>query len=673
LLIGWPWRENDINVSLSDEAKRQYLFLFQKQISDVAEAPKKFSSFYHKWFNRHQLVVPTTFVAFVTLWQSYLIGETAFAYLYSDLAHYTRLDITAEAGFVGAYIFVTWDFIVRNRQRDLTSSDILKGALRIGTGISVGYAFSSLVKPEIGPFVAFAVGVFPLQTIQVFLRRTVSERLGIQLPGDQSKDKDAVINLSGVNTEIAERIAEADISTILQLAYCDPIQLTMQTNLSFNFINDIVSEALAWIYLEDKLNLIRSYGLRTAFEIRSLQDGRCSTDPDEKKLAETVLQKAADAVNMSVDALSFAFNQIAYDPYTDFLMNVFKDGSHANPDISRQMQEIPAFAASASRNSKSALPENMQHMSLPVIGAPLFIISNPDLVIAQCKNGVVGSFPALNARPKELLDEWLARITSELASYRLANPQAEIAPFAVNQIVHGTNERLAHDLDLCAKYKVPMIITSLSAPTEIVPKVHEWGGVVFHDVINVRHAEKAIDAGVDGLILVCAGAGGHAGTQSPFALVQEVRKFWSGPIALSGAITTGRAVLAARVIGADFAYVGTRFIATDEANADPKYKQMIVDSAAADIMYSPYFTGVHGNYLRPSVVNAGLDPETLPDRDKTTMSFDAEKQAEKVKAWRDVWGAGQGVGTIEDVRPTAEVIAKMRSEFQAAKKELAAI
>jgi nitronate monooxygenase len=313
-----------------------------------------------------------------------------------------------------------------------------------------------------------------------------------------------------------------------------------------------------------------------------------------------------------------------------------------------------------------ALPDQMKNMSLPVIGSPLFIISNPDLVIAQCKAGVIGSFPALNARPAELLDQWLERITRELADYKAANPDAEVAPYAVNQIIHTSNDRLPHDMEVCAKYKVPMIITSLSAPTEIVPRVHDWGGVVFHDVINVRHAKKAIEAGVDGLILVCAGAGGHAGTQSPFALVQEVRKFWDGPIALSGAISTGKAVLAARALGADFAYVGTRFIATKEANADQRYKDMIVDSAAEDIFYTPYFTGVHGNYLTKSITGSGLDPSNLPARDKSSMSFGSTT----VKAWRDVWGAGQGVGSIEDILPAGEVVERMRREYRQAKAAL---
>jgi len=319
-----------------------------------------------------------------------------------------------------------------------------------------------------------------------------------------------------------------------------------------------------------------------------------------------------------------------------------------------------------------AWPDKMQPMSLPVIGAPLFIISNPQLVLAQCKNGVIGAFPALNARPELVLDAWLSQITSELAAFRKANPGAEVAPFAVNQIIHASNDRLAADLDLCEKYKVPIVITSLSAPTQIVPRVHSWGGLVFHDVIGVRHAKKAIEAGVDGLILVCAGAGGHAGTLSPFALMEEVRKFWQGPIALAGAIATGRGVLAARAMGADFAYVGTRFIASEEANADPRYKQMIAASDAADILYSAYFTGVPGNYLRQSVINAGLDPDHLPSRDKTAMNFEAAKSAETVKAWRDIWGAGQSVGAIDDVLPAADIIARLRAEYLRARLEFCA-
>ena len=302
-----------------------------------------------------------------------------------------------------------------------------------------------------------------------------------------------------------------------------------------------------------------------------------------------------------------------------------------------------------------------RNLALPVICAPMFIVSNPDLVIAQCKGGLIGSFPALNARPKEVLDEWLTRIKAELAD----DPNA--APFAVNQIIHPSNERLEHDMALCVKHEVPLIITSLSAPTQIVPHVHAYGGQVFHDVISVRHAEKALEAGVDGLILVCAGAGGHAGTLSPFALVGEIRKFYDGPIALSGSITNGSAILAAQAMGADFAYIGTRFIATDEANAVDAYKKAIVDSAAKDVVYTPYFTGVHGNYLSRSIIAAGLDPANLPDKDKSAMSFGGERDA---KAWKDIWGAGQGVGNIGDILPAAELIARMKQEYRAAKAAL---
>jgi nitronate monooxygenase len=302
-----------------------------------------------------------------------------------------------------------------------------------------------------------------------------------------------------------------------------------------------------------------------------------------------------------------------------------------------------------------------KNLALPVICAPMFIVSNPDLVIAQCKGGLIGSFPALNARPQELLDEWLTRIKAELAG----DPNA--APFAVNQIIHSSNERLEHDMALCVQHEVPLIITSLSAPTAIVPHVHAYGGKVFHDIISVRHAEKALEAGVDGLILVCAGAGGHAGTLSPFALVGEIRKFYDGPIALSGAITNGKAVLAAQAMGADFAYMGTRFIATEEAHAVDAYKQAIVDSAAKDVIYTPYFTGVHGNYLSKSIIAAGLDPANLPERDKTAMNFGGATAA---KAWKDIWGAGQGVGTIAEVLPTAELIARLKQEYRAAKAAL---
>jgi nitronate monooxygenase len=302
-----------------------------------------------------------------------------------------------------------------------------------------------------------------------------------------------------------------------------------------------------------------------------------------------------------------------------------------------------------------------KNLTLPVICAPMFIVSNPDLVIAQCKSGVIGSFPALNARPADLLDDWLLRIKLELAD----DPNA--APFAVNQIIHQSNERLEHDMALCVKHEVPLIITSLRAPNDIVPHVHAYGGQVFHDVISVRHAEKALEAGVDGLILVCAGAGGHAGMLSPFALVGEIRKFYDGPIALSGAITNGSAILSAQAMGADFAYIGTRFIATWEANAAEAYKQAIVDSAAADVVYTPYFTGVHGNYLKKSIVASGLDPDNLPEKDKTTMNFGGNTAA---KAWKDIWGAGQGVGNIGEVIATAELVARMQQEYRAAKTAL---
>lgn len=312
-----------------------------------------------------------------------------------------------------------------------------------------------------------------------------------------------------------------------------------------------------------------------------------------------------------------------------------------------------------------------ESLALPVIGAPLFIISNPDLVIAQCKAGVVGSFPALNARPAEQLEEWLARITSELAEFKAANPGRKVAPFAVNQIIHQSNDRLRHDLDMCVKFRAPIIITSLRAPNDVVPAIHAYGGLVFHDVISVRHARKALEAGVDGLILVCAGAGGHAGMLSPFALVSEVRRFYDGPVILSGAISRGEQVLAAQAMGADLAYVGTRFIATTEARAPDAYKQMIVDSSAGDIVYTDLFTGVRGNYLRGSIVASGLDPDNLPAGDKTTMKFGSDGSS-KSKAWRDIWGAGQGVGTIDAVTSAAEAIEQLGREYAAAKQVLCA-
>jgi nitronate monooxygenase len=311
------------------------------------------------------------------------------------------------------------------------------------------------------------------------------------------------------------------------------------------------------------------------------------------------------------------------------------------------------------------------HLSLPVIGAPLFIISNPDLTIAQCKAGVIGAFPALNARPAAQLEEWLQRISTELAAFKTANPGAKVAPFAVNQIVHQSNDRLQHDLEVCVKYRAPIVITSLRAPSEVVPVVHAYGGLVFHDVINVRHARKAIEAGVDGLILVCAGAGGHAGMLSPFALVPEVRRIFDATIILAGAITRGEHVLAAQAMGADLAYVGTRFIATTEARASDAYKRMIVESTAADIVYSDFFSGVRGNYLRGSIVASGLDPDNLPPGDKGAMKYGSEASS-RAKAWRDIWGAGQGVGNIDDITSAKEVIEQLGREYEAARARLSA-
>ncbi|MBP6528780.1 MAG: nitronate monooxygenase [Burkholderiales bacterium] len=301
-------------------------------------------------------------------------------------------------------------------------------------------------------------------------------------------------------------------------------------------------------------------------------------------------------------------------------------------------------------------------LSLPVIGAPLFIISHPPLTIAQCMAGVVGSFPALNARPKEQLDDWLAEITETLATARAKEPQRRIAPYAVNQIVHASNDRLDHDMNMCEKHKAPMLITSLRAPGDVVKQAHSWGGIVFHDVISVRHAEKALEAGVDGLILVCAGAGGHAGTLSPFALVREVRRFYNGPIALSGSIAHGSSILAAQAMGADFAYMGTRFIATQEARAVDAYKDAIVNSTAQDIVYSSLFTGIHGNYLKSSVKAAGLDPDNLPSADKSAMNFGGNA----VKAWKDIWGSGQGVGQMDDVPTTAALVERLQAEYREA-------
>jgi nitronate monooxygenase len=306
-----------------------------------------------------------------------------------------------------------------------------------------------------------------------------------------------------------------------------------------------------------------------------------------------------------------------------------------------------------------------ENLRLPVVGSPLFIISNPNLVIEQCKAGIVGSFPALNARPAPVLEEWLQKITTTLAEYKQANPNKKVAPFAVNQIVHSSNDRLAHDVEMCAKYKVPIQITSLRAPDEVVASAHAYGGLVFHDVTNIKHAKRASQAGVDGLILVCAGAGGHAGALSPFALVSEVREFYDGPILLSGAIANGASILAAQAMGADLAYMGTRFIAVQEANAGDDYKQAIVESPSEGIVYSNLFTGVHGNYLRSSIEKAGLDPDSLPVADKSKMNFGSGGNT-KVKAWRDIWGAGQSCGPIHDVPTTADLVDRLEREYNAA-------
>ena len=319
-----------------------------------------------------------------------------------------------------------------------------------------------------------------------------------------------------------------------------------------------------------------------------------------------------------------------------------------------------------------ALPPILRdRLRLPVIASPLFIISNPDLVIAQCKAGIVGSFPALNARPISQLDEWLARITEELAAHDKANPDAPSAPFAVNQIVHKTNNRLEEDVALCVKYKVPVVITSLGAREDLNGAIHSYGGITLHDVINDKHAHKAIEKGADGLIPVAAGAGGHAGALSPFALVQEIRQWFDGPVALSGSIASGRSILAAQAMGADLAYIGSAFIATKEANAPQGYKDTIVEARANDIVYSNLFTGVHGNYLRQSIVRAGLDPENLPVSDPSAMNFGSGGNQE-AKAWRDIWGSGQGVGAIDAVLSAGELVAKFAEQYEDAKAELAA-
>ena len=316
-----------------------------------------------------------------------------------------------------------------------------------------------------------------------------------------------------------------------------------------------------------------------------------------------------------------------------------------------------------------ALPEILKaNLRIPVVGSPLFIISHPPLVLAQCKAGIVGSFPALNARPEAQLDEWLAQVTEDLAAHDAAHPERPAAPFAVNQIVHKSNNRLEHDLDMCVKYKVPIVITSLGAVPEVNAAVHSYGGIVLHDIIHDRHARKAIEKGADGLIAVAAGAGGHAGTLSPFALVQEIRRWFDGPLLLSGAIANGGAILAAQAMGADLAYIGSPFIATEEARADGAYKQMIVDSQAADIVYSNLFTGVHGNYLKGSIVAQGMDPNNLPQSDPSKMSFDQGT----TKAWKHIWGCGQGIGAVEEVVPTAALVDRLVREYEAAKTKLAA-
>jgi len=314
------------------------------------------------------------------------------------------------------------------------------------------------------------------------------------------------------------------------------------------------------------------------------------------------------------------------------------------------------------------LPPVFDKLALPLIGAPLFIISNPKLLIAQCTAGIVGAMPALNARPASQLDDWLAEITETLAAWDRAHPERPAAPYAINQIVHKSNDRLEQDLQLCAKYRVPIVITSLGARTDLNDAVHAWGGIVLHDIINNTFAHKAIDKGADGLIAVAAGAGGHAGVKSPFALVQEIREWFDGPLALSGAIATGGAVLAAQAMGADLAYVGSAFIATDEARASDAYKQCIVDSTSDDIVYSSLFTGVHGNYLKPSVRAAGLDPDHLPEGDLSTMNFAGGAAA---KAWKDIWGCGQGIGAVHAVMPAAELVARLQREYAAARERLA--
>jgi nitronate monooxygenase len=312
-----------------------------------------------------------------------------------------------------------------------------------------------------------------------------------------------------------------------------------------------------------------------------------------------------------------------------------------------------------------ALPEVLQKTRIPVVAAPLFIVSGPELVIAQCKAGIVGSFPALNARPAEMLEKWIVRIKLELEAYQKDNPDAVVAPFAVNQICHPSNDRLQHDMEICVKHEVPIIITSLQANQQVYDAAHSYGGIILHDVTNIRHTKKALSMGADGIIAVCAGAGGHAGTLSPFALIPEIREFFDGPLLASGSISTGDSVAGALGIGADMAYIGTRFIATEEANATPDYKQEIVESSGEDIVYSSLFTGVHGNYLRGSIEKAGMDPDNLPGADKSTMNFGSGGNTDK-KAWKDIWGAGQGVGQVKDVPSVRVVVDKLEEEFRTA-------
>ncbi len=317
-----------------------------------------------------------------------------------------------------------------------------------------------------------------------------------------------------------------------------------------------------------------------------------------------------------------------------------------------------------------ALPPILQKLPLPIIGAPLFIISNPKLVIEQCKAGVVGSMPALNARPAAQLDEWLAEITHTLAAYDRAHPDRPAAPFAINQIVHKSNDRLEHDLQVCARYRVPIIITSLGARTDVNDAVHAWGGVVLHDVISNTFAHKAIEKGADGLIAVAAGAGGHASVKSPFAMVQEIREWFDGPLALSGSIASGGAVLAAQAMGADFAYIGSAFIATEEARAVDAYKQMITESNSDDIVYSNFYTGIHGNYLKGSIRNAGMDPDNLPDSDPSKMNFASGEGANAAKAWKDIWGCGQGIGAVNEIVPARALVQRLEREYLAARQRL---